>query len=705
MDKRLKSFAVALLVLVSCGVLAQGPPPPPAGPAPAGPALPDDPAALRKKEAELAKRIADFEGLLKANNEPNARAAIETRLAEWRKQLEAVRAKLAEVVKVATDPPVGPAVAGPALPVGPMLPTGPVAGPAPLARTGDAALDEATQKQIKEVQQTIKAVLNRMRARAAEIEKAPKVEPTAVPGGPGGPVGPGGPGNPGGPGGPVGPGGPGTTGPPPGAPGTVGVPGLPGGPAVGPEGVGPGGPGGPGTAVVLGPGGVPLPDFASALGTTRRERLESEQQLDIAYVDRLRARLKQLRIPPPPPVTAGADNDAAMHALVMYDGTKLEDNKYQLAIGGWGSGAARVEEGKGILKDTSALAVFVEDYYRGARFDFKTAPEIKQYFEKPKSSYLQFDICFFPAETTTATGTTGAAGGSQPGGPMPGGPLPGGPVPGGAPAMLTPAGPTSPGAPVGPGGLVPGAPGLPGELPGAPGMAPPMEQPGATPGTAAVGAPPATQQLKIVLDTDRGPLVAEDVRFDYTFQEHPGWTRVWVPIPDFVNPSERTPNTLKRLCLFGDRKDSFYIGMVRFIDDEVPLKPTIRGAKVMGAAVAQQFTLEATCEAGMTIVSYTWDWGDGTTDESKDGRGTHLYVKEGEYTVKVVAHDTDKLKADGECSVKIKVKAFVETPVNPNGPLGPGGLPGAGGPGSPGAPLPGGSGSPGSRPGGVRPPV
>ncbi len=224
--------------------------------------------------------------------------------------------------------------------------------------------------------------------------------------------------------------------------------------------------------------------------------------------------------------------------------------------------------------------------------------------------------------------------------------------------------------------------------PGTPG------QPGGAGQTTAVKAPPATTSLRIVLDTDQGAVVVEDFYFVPTYEIYQGWTRVFVPLKSFVLSNERAPKTLKRIRLFGDTKDAFYVGMVRFVCDEVPIKPMLIGPAKVDAVVGEEVRLEAVAEAGMSVLNWAWDWGDGDSDETDEPVATHTYAKAGTFKVKLVARDKDKRKKDGETVLTVVVKPFAEVPKQP-----------AAGPGMPGMPgQPGVPGQPG-QPGPVQPPA
>ncbi|MCC7492838.1 MAG: PKD domain-containing protein [Fimbriimonadaceae bacterium] len=560
------------------------------------------------------------------------------------------------------------------------------------ATAGGKELDEKTRKEIADLKKKRAALLTRITARYAEIEKTPKDQPAAPGGGmAGGPAAPGGP----------------------------AMPGMPG-PAVDPAGGADPGGMAPGAEGMGGMGAVPM---------SRRQLLEQQQREDLDELERIKLRIKLLEEGPSESMLPDNDNQPEMNPLLLYGGS-LEKSPLAPKIGPWGSGNIS-ENDTGIVEGLKSLLVYTDGYYRGVRIDFGNAAEIAKYFDKPDISYLQFDVAFFAKQAPAATGGTpgmpgsggesagmGAPGGVLDPGMAPGG-FSGGPPVEGAPGMPAPAMGSGAGAPGGPampampgmppapagsgapGGaaMPPGMPGMPGMPgigsdglplpgmpgePGAPGGAGLPGGPGA-PAAPAVKPPPATRSLRVVLDTDRGPVVIEDHYFDHTYEVNPGWTRVFIPVKEFILPNERKPSTLTRLRLFGDTKDAFYVGMIRFVADEVPLTPQILGPEKVDAVAGEELKLEGSIAAGLSLVDYAWDWGDGDTEETDEPVATHLYVKAGTYTVTLTARDKDKLKADGKTTIRVVVKPFSEAPKRPAVQPGmPGGMPGG-----PAAPAPG----------------
>lgn len=486
-------------------------------------------------------------------------------------------------------------------------------GPAVAQEAAAAAAPEVTpeqQKQITRLEARIRGLLARVQAIDAELEKLP-----------------------------------------PDPPGTV-APGV-----VGPGQVEPGMAPPAGGEPAVGPDGLPMEgDPTMAVPMTRRQRLEAEKTAALTEVFKLQNEIRGIRNE----ATSNPlddDNVPELHPMVLYGG-KLTANPFGLQVGSWGSGVVE-ESDTGLLDGLKSLLVYASGYYSGAKFDFATPPELDRYFGDPDRAYLEMDIVFFPEKQATA----GVEGGLEG---MPDDPGMMDPAMEGAPAgdmadpMMAPAmpGDAMPGGQMNPDGFPPAEGG---SLD--PAMEPGMMEPGSgMPTAAAKPGPPATRSLRIVLDTDRGPVVAEDVWFDHLYQVYPGWTRVFVSLKDFKRTEERAPEKLNRIRLFGDTTDAFYLGQLRFVSDEVPIQPAIVGAPTIEVVAGEEFTFESYAEAGLSVLNYTWDFGDGQTEETTVPTAEHIYVKPGEYTVTLTASDADKLKEPGQVTATVVVKAFSEIP-------------------------------------------
>lgn len=504
--------------------------------------------------------------------------------------------------------------------------SGPVAAQAPAAEAPQVSPDK--QKQITKLEARIRGLLNRIQAIDEELAKLPKDPPGMVPAAPEGGVGV----------------------VDPLAPGNEGAP-------------------------AMGPDGMPMEGGGmAAVPMTRRQRLEMEKKKALEEVFKLRSELKALK----DEETSNpleADNVPELHPTILYGG-KLEQNPFGIKIGSWGSGV--VEEAEtGMLEGLKSLLLYTDGYYRGMKMDFATPPDLTKYFGDPKRAYLEMDIVFFPKKEEVAVTGEGSSEMAPEEGMSEVSPAESGME--GAPVMDTinpEMSPTSDGAG---GGVAPPAGMFPGELP--PGNETGLVEPGmeggmvATPVAQAKPAPPATRSLRVVLDTDRGPAVAEDIWFDHLYQVYPGWTRVFIPLTDFHRMEERAPEKLNRIRLFGDTTDAFYIGQVRLVSDEVPITPVIVGSPRLDVVVGEEFKFESYADAGLSVLNYTWEFGDGQTEETTVPTVEHIYVKPGEYTVTLTASDADGLKEAGKTTATVVVKATSALPRQPGGRPGGAGMP------------------------------
>jgi chaperonin cofactor prefoldin len=650
----LKTIGKALLLVLLTGVVAWGQAP--AAPAAAAaPANDDKVAALQQERAKVADNIAAAKKLLEGNP-GDRKAALEQQVERWTARLKEIDTELARLQGDA----------------------------APAATAGDQPVDEDTAKEIARINRQIRGLLNQIKELTAEIDRLPKDQPGAGGMAPGGQ--------------PMVPGGPAEAG--------MMQPGVPMQPGMQPPAMVPE-PGSmqPGMTAMEGGAGAPM-------ANTRRGQLVQRRAQVMQRLLDLRARLEELEGGPKDELLP-EENIEALHPLDLYNGS-VDKNAFGLSLGSWGSGTVEETE-YGVIQSRSSLLVTTDGYYRGARLDFSKPPEIKRYFDTAPISYLVMDVYFFPKQQeTAATGMPGEGGGGmlvppgmegptamegmpgvvppemvQPGMMAPGGQRPGQPqgsrMPAGGGSMRP--GMMQPGQPGQPGMMQPGMPNDPAmtAMPGMEGMMPEpgsmqpgmegmmpgggMSQPTATGQKQA----PATTSLRVLLETDRGSIVAEDFYFDYTYEVYPGWTRVMIPVSSFVNPSERTPDTLKRLALFGDQSDQFYIAGVKFVSDEVPISPSIVGTDVIEDAVAgEELIVDAVVDAGLSVVDYDWDWGDGDSEQTTDPTASHIYVKAGEYTISLVCNDTDGHKEPGKTSIKVIVKPFAERPTQPAGMMQPG---------------------------------
>jgi len=199
-----------------------------------------------------------------------------------------------------------------------------------------------------------------------------------------------------------------------------------------------------------------------------------------------------------------------------------------------------------------------------------------------------------------------------------------------------------------------------------------------TPGAPQGGAGPvgaaqaqvATSKLRVLLETEEGPLVLEDYEInpDYVIN---GWTKILIPLSEFANPRKINPTHLKRVVIFGDAEDEFYIGRARLVVDNDPIQAGLWPSEDFDAEVKADLVFKGWAFYGNLMaapVSLSLDFGDGTvinlTDQKKcQGAAnnfavTHRYNKEGDFTVTLTVTDPKGVKEPVSKTVVARIRQY-----------------------------------------------
>jgi plastocyanin len=192
------------------------------------------------------------------------------------------------------------------------------------------------------------------------------------------------------------------------------------------------------------------------------------------------------------------------------------------------------------------------------------------------------------------------------------------------------------------GGLA-GMGGMPG-MGGMAGMAP--EGAGAT---QEVKDPPRKiRNVRALLVTDKGLLdsgliaVSDYLALSPELSDTEGWVRLVVPLADFKPVRERTSASLDQVALFGDAKGEFYVGAMRLVQEDQPLKADAGPDRVV--KVGQEVTFSAANQAGTAKARYSWDFDDiveGIAEDALGQRATYTFEEAGFYKVTLTVTDPD----------------------------------------------------------------
>lgn len=296
--------------------------------------------------------------------------------------------------------------------------------------------------------------------------------------------------------------------------------------------------------------------------------------------------------------------------ILIFSGQPLSELKLQ--AGGWGSGTL-AESKDMVYRGTVSLKLISMNYYEGGRLDFLTPLDLSPYLKNPYA-FLRFRI--FP----TVSPVTAFPGGFMQG----------------AGAMLGGVG--MPGAPGMPGGMPGGAAGMPGGMPGWPGGAYPTYQ---------------LKSFRIVLFCEDGLLVSEDFPFEMQTMMGERWYSVAIPFNTFKGKGN---GVVKRMLICTNSPQTIYIGQISIAVDDTPITVAVP-SKSMTVRVNTMVQFYAIGRAGLSSLRYTWDFDDsnGIQEESIGQVVFHSFPKQGTYTVTVTVSDLAGVKKPVQEKIKVEV--------------------------------------------------
>lgn len=308
-------------------------------------------------------------------------------------------------------------------------------------------------------------------------------------------------------------------------------------------------------------------------------------------------------------------------AAILYTGSPAASEGLQLAS--WGSGAA-VEDPTQRATGDSSLRIETNGFYSGARILFNRPRDLTAQKNDPYS-YLQFIVRFQPgrlrerarqlAQTASSrTQTQGGAGGlgGESGGFSSGsfGGSDGG-LGSGDSGSLGSGGSGGPGS----GGF--GGSGGYGDFGGlGSGGAGDFGGAGGYGFGGGYGLPggdfaqvikPDTRRLRVMMICEEGVFVASNYPVALYPSPVQGWFQIAIPFVAFKGLSQAPTVTLKEIRLFGDYKDTFWIGEIRTTTDDQPIdvEPLPEDTDVV---VGEPVEFVAQANGGLAPLEYEWDF-------------------------------------------------------------------------------------------------
>lgn len=267
---------------------------------------------------------------------------------------------------------------------------------------------------------------------------------------------------------------------------------------------------------------------------------------------------------------AGAKAKASQDGI--YTGTAVAVEGIKL--GGWGSGLAAEDKTYRTIGDNS-IRIETNGYYSGARITFERPRDLTELKQDPYG-FIEFIIRFQPGKAKPTSTTTGPEGGS--------GSSSSAPLEGAAP-----------------------------EFPGAGGGEQTLT--------------PDTHKMKVVLVCEEGTFVASHFPVMLQPAQEEGWFSVAIPYVAFKGMEKAQTAHLKEMRVFGDAKDTFWIGEIKPTSDDEPISVDPLDDLEVSVGEAVEFRSAAT--GGISPLHYSWDFdlSDSIQEDATGPATVHVFRK------------------------------------------------------------------------------
>jgi hypothetical protein len=276
--------------------------------------------------------------------------------------------------------------------------------------------------------------------------------------------------------------------------------------------------------------------------------------------------------------TGVAQNAAGAKAKTAVDGiyTGTAAAVEGLKLGGWGSGLAAEDKTYRTIGDNS-IRIETNGYYSGARIAFERPRDLTELKQDPYG-FLEFIIRFQPGKAKPTSTTTGPEGGS-----------------------VSPSSPPLEGA------------------------SPEFPSPGSGGGEQPIA--PDTHKMKVVLVCEEGTFVASHFPVMLQPAQEEGWFSVAIPYVAFKGMDKAQTVHLKEMRVFGDAKDTFWIGEIRTTSDDEPI--SVDPLDDLEVSVGETVEFRAAATGGISPLHYSWDFdlSDSIQEDSTGPATVHVFRK------------------------------------------------------------------------------
>lgn len=165
---------------------------------------------------------------------------------------------------------------------------------------------------------------------------------------------------------------------------------------------------------------------------------------------------------------------------------------------------------------------------------------------------------------------------------------------------------------------------------------------------------PQATRLRFVFVSDNGVTVSVQEPTK-PLDPDDNWMRVAVPLAKFKTSEDVTEFRLKRLMIFSDVPSTIYLGEMKLVTDNTPIK--VQPLDSQTIMITDPLVMIADAEGGVSSLKYSWDFDktNGLQDEQVDKVAQYVYTRGGTFTVTLTVSDYDGLKAPVTVTTQIEV--------------------------------------------------
>lgn len=161
---------------------------------------------------------------------------------------------------------------------------------------------------------------------------------------------------------------------------------------------------------------------------------------------------------------------------------------------------------------------------------------------------------------------------------------------------------------------------------------------------------PKVSKIRFVFTSDSGSSISVEEPTG-TLDPDDQWVRIAVPLAKF----KAGGFSLKKVLIFSDIPNTFYLGEIKLITDNTPITVEPIGSQTV--AVYDHVFLTANAEGGVSTLKYSWDFdsSNGIQEEQAGKVAHYVFTRGGDFTVTLTVSDVDGLKKQAQTSEVISV--------------------------------------------------